>query len=118
MLVTLLGMVTDVSPLQPEKAHDPMLVTLLGIVVVLQPAIRVFVDDSIIALQLFLESYLGLPSSTFNDVRPLQFRKADSPMLVTLLGMVTDVRPVQPSKAKTPMLVTLLPMVTDVSPLQ
>jgi hypothetical protein len=72
MLVTLLGMVTDVRLLQPEKAELPMLVTLLGMVVVLQPAIRVFVADSIIALQLSLESYLGLPSSTITDVRPLQ----------------------------------------------
>ena len=32
MLVTLLGIVTEVRPLQPEKAHPPMLVTELGIV--------------------------------------------------------------------------------------
>ncbi len=32
MLVTLLGMVTEVRPLQPEKAQFPMLVTLLGMV--------------------------------------------------------------------------------------
>ena len=34
MLVTLLGIVMDVSPKQPEKAPYPMLVTLLGIVIV------------------------------------------------------------------------------------
>ena len=32
MLVTLLGMVTEVRPLQPLKAELPMLVTLLGMV--------------------------------------------------------------------------------------
>jgi len=32
MLVTLLGMVMDVRPLQLEKASCPMLVTLLGMV--------------------------------------------------------------------------------------
>ena len=32
MLVTLLGIVIDVRPEQPEKAKSPMLVTLLGIV--------------------------------------------------------------------------------------
>ena len=32
MLVTLLGIVTEVKPLQPQKASSPMLVTLLGIV--------------------------------------------------------------------------------------
>ena len=37
MLVTLLGIVTEVKPLQPEKAEDPMLVTLLGIVTEVKP---------------------------------------------------------------------------------
>ncbi len=37
MLVTLLGMVTEVRPLQPEKALFPMLVTLLGMEVFLHP---------------------------------------------------------------------------------
>jgi hypothetical protein len=32
MLVTLLGIVTEVKPLQSKKALSPMLVTLLGIV--------------------------------------------------------------------------------------
>ena len=32
MLVTLFGMVTDVSLLQPKNAEDPMLVTLFGMV--------------------------------------------------------------------------------------
>ena len=39
-------------------------------------------------------------------------------MLVTLLGMVMDVKPVQPRKAESPMLVTPFPMVTDVKPVQ
>ena len=33
MYVTLLGMVTEVRPEQPEKAELPMLVTLLGITI-------------------------------------------------------------------------------------
>ena len=37
MLVTLLGIVTEVRPLQPEKAEYPMLVTLLGIVTEVRP---------------------------------------------------------------------------------
>ena len=56
MLVTLSGIVTEVRPEQPEKAQSPMLVTLLGILVVLHPEISSFVDVSMIALQLFLES--------------------------------------------------------------
>ncbi len=37
MLVTLSGIVTDVSPEQPEKAWDSMLVTLSGIVIDVSP---------------------------------------------------------------------------------
>ena len=55
MLVTLLGMHMEVR-LQPPKALPPMLVTLLGITVFLQPVINVFVAVSIIALQLSRES--------------------------------------------------------------
>ena len=46
-------------------------------------------------------------------VRPVHSRKAPSPMLVTLLGMVTLVRPVQPQKAFSPMLVTDFPSISD-----
>ncbi len=37
MLVTLLGMVMDVRPLQYWKAYSPMLVTLLGMVMDVRP---------------------------------------------------------------------------------
>ena len=37
MLVTLVGIVTVVSPLQPENAYSPMLVTLDGIVTDVSP---------------------------------------------------------------------------------
>ena len=37
MLVTLSGMVIEVKPLQPEKAHSPMLVTLSGMVIEVKP---------------------------------------------------------------------------------
>ena len=37
MLVTLLGIVIDVRPVQPSKALFPMLVTLLGIVIEVSP---------------------------------------------------------------------------------
>ena len=95
MLVTLLGIVTEVKPVQPYKAYLPMLVTLLGITVVLHPIINVFDDVSMIALHPSLLSYVVLPSLTFIFVKPLQPVKADSPMLVTLLGIVTEVKPEQ-----------------------
>ena len=43
-----------------------------------------------------------------------QLKKAQTPMLVTLLGMVIKVREVQLAKAELPMLVTLLGMVIEV----
>ena len=44
--------------------------------------------------------------------------KAELPMVVTELGMVTEVRPEQLLKAELPMLVTELGMVTEVRPEQ
>ena len=49
-------MLIDVSPLQPQNASSPMLVTELGMVVFLQPVIKVFVAVSMMALQLLRES--------------------------------------------------------------
>ena len=108
----------EVRPEQPENARSPMLVTPLGIIVVLHPAIKVFDVVSIIALQFSLESYFVFPCATVIEVRPEQFRNATLPMLVTLLGIVMEVRPEQPLNAANPMLVTLLGMVTEVRPEQ
>ena len=95
MLVTLLGIDIEVRPEQPKKALFPILATLLGIIVFLHPAIKVFVAVSIIALQLSRESYIELLSSTIIEVRPLQELNALLPMLVTLLGIDIEVRPKQ-----------------------
>ena len=89
-------MVTLVRPLQPRKALLPIEVTELGIIVLLQPAIKEFVDVSIIALQLLRESYFVFPFATLMLVRPLQPQKALLPIEVTELGMVMLVRPLQP----------------------
>jgi len=56
MLVTPFGNVSSVKPLQPSKAPYPMLVTLLGMTLFLHPAINVLVSVSIIELQLPQES--------------------------------------------------------------
>jgi len=66
--VTLFGMVMEVR-VQPSKAELPMLVTLLGITVFLQPTTNVFVAVSIIALHLLRESYFALSCATLNEVR-------------------------------------------------
>jgi len=74
--VTELGMVTEVSPEQLAKARSPMEVTELGMIVLLQPTINLFVDVSIIALQLLRESYVPLFLSTVTEVSPEQPEKA------------------------------------------
>ena len=51
-----------------------------------------------------------------SSVKPLQYAKAESPMLFTLLGNVSSVKPVQPSKAESPMLVTLFGMTLFLHP--
>ena len=76
-----------------------MLVTLLGIMVLLHPTIKVFVLVSIIALQLFLLSYLMFPDETEMPVKPLQPLNAEEPILFTLSGMTMFVKPLQSSNA-------------------
>ena len=71
-------------------------------VVFLQPTINLFVDVSIIALQLLRESYVPLFLSTVTEVSPEQSAKAYLPMEVTELGMVTEVSPELPKKAASP----------------
>ena len=118
MLVTPSGKEIDARLVQLEKADLPILFTLSGITVFLQPATRVFVAVSMMALPLFLLSYVVFPTLTTIEARLEQAEKAPLPMLVTLLGIVTDVRPEQPQKALSPMLLTLSGIVTDVSPEQ
>ena len=96
MVVTPSGMVTEVRSVQPKNESSPMAIMDGGKVVFLQPVIKVLLSVSIIALQLFRESYAGLPSATEIEVRPLQLEKTPPPMLVTPLGMITEVRAVQP----------------------
>ena len=114
MLVTELGMVTEVREEQPVNAPSPMLVTELGKVVDWHPAIRVLETVSIMALQFSRESYIVLPLSTTMEVREEQPQNAPSPILVTELGMVTEVREKQSRNAKSSMFITELGMVMEV----
>ena len=83
MLVTELGMVTEVRKEQPRNAWTPMLVTELGMVVDWHPAISVLEAVSIMALQFSRESYIVLLLSTTMEVREEQYENAHSPTLVT-----------------------------------
>jgi hypothetical protein len=98
MLVTLLGIVMEVSPLQ-AKASFPILVTLLGMTVFMHPKISSLVAVMTMALQLPRESKMAFPASTSKKVRPLQPLKARVPMLVKLLGISTEIKLLQPAKA-------------------
>lgn len=64
MLVTEFGIATIVKPEQSRNAEPPMLVTEFGMVVFLHPKINVFEAVSIMALQLFRESYILLSGFT------------------------------------------------------
>ena len=97
--VTLVGITMDVKPEQLAKAFIPIDDTPLGIIVFLQPVIRVFVEVSIIALQLLRESNFEFPPSTIIDVKPEQLLKAVDSIIFTLFGIVMDVRPEQLAKA-------------------
>ena len=88
-------MVIDVKLKHPLKHFSPKLVTELGMVLFLQPAISLFVAVSMIALQFSLESYMGLSAATIKLSRPLQCEKHSSPKLVTEFGIVIDVKPLQ-----------------------
>ena len=77
-----------------------MLVTLPGMTVLLQPDNNVLLDVSIMALQLSLESYMGLSSSTMIEVKLEQPSNVLPPkyvtsMLVTLVGILMEVKPEQ-----------------------
>ena len=114
MLVTELGMVTEVREEQPRNAWTPMLVTELGMVVDWHPAISVLEAVSIMALQFSRESYIVLLLSTIMELREEQYANAHSPMLVTEVGMVTEVREEQLLNAHFPILVTELGMEMEV----
>ena len=66
-----------------------------GITVLLHPVISFPVAVSIIALQLFLLSYIGLLLSTVILVKLLQLENASSPILVVLDGISKLVKLVQ-----------------------
>ena len=100
-------MLIDSSSLQLSKALLPIIFAVVGMMVFLQPKIRTFVDFSIIALQLFRESYTRLFGSTVMEQSPLQRKKAFRPILDTLDGMFIFVKLEQSMNAFSPIAVTV-----------
>ena len=78
--VTELGIMIEVKLLWPENAELPIEVTELGIIVFLHPIINILVSVSIIALQLFLESYTVFPSYTTIVFKLLQLLNTSLPI--------------------------------------
>lgn len=68
IVMTLLGIIIDSNPKQRLKAPLPIVLISLGIIVFLHPAIILFVFVSMIAEQLFLESYFALLLLTLIEV--------------------------------------------------
>ena len=82
-----------------SKALGPIAVILWGIIVFLQPAIRVFVAVSIIALHPSLLSYQGLFSSMTIDSNLLQPIKAPSDLRLFTLACILRLVISHPQKA-------------------
>ena len=104
--VTESGIVTDLKPKQPAKALSPIAIIELDITVFLHPTINLFVVVSMMALQLSLESYILLPSSTAKLVMLGQRVKAPTSISVTEFGIMTDVSSAQLLNADRPIEVT------------
>ena len=92
IVVTELGIMIEVRLEQFQNALTPILVTEFGIIEFIHPVIKVLDFVSIMALQLFLLSYLLFPSSMIIEVRPEQAENAPVPIFVTEFGIVIDVR--------------------------
>ena len=81
-----------------KNASCEMVVTVLGITVERHPKRILFDEVSIIALQLSLLSYTGLPSETEMEVSPPHLPKEKEPIFVTESDMKMDVSLLQPKK--------------------
>ena len=81
--------VIEVKPLQRENAPEPMVVTLLGMVMLVR------LEQPSNAPEPMVVTLLGMVTL----VRLEQPLNAPEPMVVTLLGMVMLVRPVHPRNA-------------------
>ena len=105
MVVTLFGIDTDISPVQPENALSPMLVTSFPIII------------SWMDVRPLNHELTSLQCSSANVI-PVQPWNAVLSIDVTLLGIVIDVNPLQFENAPFSIAVTLLGIVIDVSPEQ
>ena len=104
--VTELGMVMLVRAVHPLNAQSPIHVTESGITVLAHPCIRRFVLVSMMALQLFRESYTLFSSATIILVSSPHPINASSPIHVTDSGILMLVSASHPLNASAPISVT------------
>ena len=100
MLVTLFGIVIDVSPVQPENAPLPMLVTASGIVIEVRLEHPEYAEFPMFSVPSTTTTFVmdaqdaGKTDERLNcpgmmtSFTPEQYEKAMSPMVVTLSGIV------------------------------
>ena len=125
ILVTASGMVTEVKPEQPEKTPRPILVTDSGMVIEVslliswqRPAgicstLSPKINDSMLLVafwkgDLFISQYRAFHVT---EVKPVQPRKADSPIPITDWGMVIEVSLLIPRQRPAGICSTLSPKV-------
>src|SRR5574344_2128110 len=106
MDVMLSGIVSNVRPLQPEKASSPMDVTLFGL------------DTDVRLLQSEKAVFLIVEQPSEMDTEMMFFESGKTSDNLNILGIITDVRLPQMENVDLPMDVTLCGRLTDVSSLQ
>lgn len=98
----MLGMVTELSSTQPLNAVKPIALVSFGMTVFMQPAIRVPLLVSMMALHPSAELYFSLPSSTMMLSRLVQSVKGFNVITVTDLGITTAASFLQLQNASSP----------------
>ena len=93
-----------------------MEITVLGMIVLMQPAINALVRVLMMALQLSRESYTGFSASTTICSKLLQLENTLLAMEFTVFGMFIEVRDRQLANAYSPMVNRELEKPTEVRP--
>jgi hypothetical protein len=103
MLVTLLGISTEVKPVHDLKRPIPIYPTPFGIVIEVR-----LLQPQKVCVMLKSATLFGISMAA----RLVQSSNANTPNLVTLFGISIEVRLVQPLKAEPPILVTPSSIIT------
>ena len=117
MLVTLFGMEMIVNPLQPEKAIFSMLVTLFGIVKFANPSQPEKADSPMVVTLLGITVFLHPAINVLEAVSTMALHPLRESYLLLPFSTCIETSPLQLLKAPLPMLVTPLGIITVVGSL-